>query len=325
MQIDLLAIGDIKLDAFISIPDKIGETFTRGKTEVVAVPNGRKTIVDDIDLQIAGTAPNVATGLRRLGFHTGVYAEMAKGPIHIMAVDELMSRKVATDFIRARRGLKPAFAAVLNHKGESTQLVLQSSGEYRLPHLGEAPKWVHLSELGDSYEALFKQLVKLKKRHGTKISFNPGSIQIKERSDAFFALLKSADILFVNRAEAASIVKKKPSKDIKTLLSKLHDLGPDIVVITDGREGAYVYNGNDALFSPMFPGERVEATGAGDAFSTGFLGAIMNDESIEDGLKWGSVNSAQVVQFVGPVEGLQNIARIKSHLKRQRDYKTKTI
>ena len=58
---------------------------------------------------------------------------------------------------------------------------------------------------------------------------------------------------------------------IKEMLAKIAQFGPRYVVITVGVEGAYVLIVINFIMR-NFPGKRVEATGAGDAFASGFMG-----------------------------------------------------
>ena len=92
-------------------------------------------------------------------------------------------------------------------------------------------------------------------------------------------------------------------------------------MITDGKNGAYEFGGHELRFCPIFPGEPVEATGAGDSFATGYLGALMLKKPCAEGLRWGAVNSASVVQFVGPQKGLLSAKEIQKRLKKHPEFK----
>ena len=75
----------------------------------------------------------------------------------------------------------------------------------------------------------------------------------------------------------------------------------------------------------MFPGRRVEATGAGDAFTTGFLGAMIHGKTHRESLTWGAVNAASVVFHIGPTEGLLTHTQIRKQLRERPKYKTKEL
>jgi sugar/nucleoside kinase (ribokinase family) len=122
-------------------------------------------------------------------------------------------------------------------------------------------------------------------------------------------------VLFVNVKEAALLTKLSPTLAPKTLLVALRHLGAHTVVMTNGAKGAYAANAQQMFFSPPFPAVRKEATGAGDAFSTGVLGALLASKTIADALAWGAVNAASVVEYVGPTAGLLSASAIAKRLR----------
>lgn len=320
----MLTIGDIKLDTFIQI--EAANVFCELNMPAcqLCIEHGKKIPVQDVQTQIAGSAPNVAVGIAKMGKKAGVYSLMGEDILHTVALDFLQKQHVDTSLVRAQKGKTTPFAAVLNFKGESTQLVANEPNEYCIPTDIVETQWIHVSELGGDYDCLFTELLSYKKEHpDVRISFNPGVIQIKDRSNAFLTLLPACEVVFVNRAEARDIAQQ--DGDISTLLQAIHALGPHYVVITDGREGAYAYDGEHMYYAPMFPGERVEATGAGDAFATGFLGAMLHGKTHDEALAWGSANAAQVVQFIGPTAGLQSAEEISALLRAESAYSVEKV
>lgn len=67
---------------------------------------------------------------------------------------------------------------------------------------------------------------------------------------------------------------------------------------------------------PIFPdiAPPLERTGAGDAFASTFSAAIALGKSVEDALKWGSVNSMNVCQKVGAQAGLLSRSEIEKYI-----------
>ena len=100
---------------------------------------------------------------------------------------------------------------------------------------------------------------------------------------------------------------------IKEMLAKIAQFGPRYVVITVGVEGAYVLIVINFIMR-NFPGKRVEATGAGDAFASGFMRAIMDGKNTIEAMRWGMVNSAAVVTKVGAIAGLLSKEQIENML-----------
>jgi ribokinase len=48
----------------------------------------------------------------------------------------------------------------------------------------------------------------------------------------------------------------------------------------------------------------VERTGCGDAYASGFLSAVMNNQVIPEAMRWGTANAASVIGRVGSQAGL---------------------
>src|SRR3989338_4272622 len=113
-------------------------------------------------------------------------------------------------------------------------------------------------------------------------------------------IYKRTEVFICNKEEAQRILEVNET-DIKKLMKRLADLGPKIVVVTDGPAGAYAYDGKSAWFMPPYPDPKppFERTGAGDAFSSTFVAALCLGLSVEEALPWAPVNYFFVVHYVG--------------------------
>jgi sugar/nucleoside kinase (ribokinase family) len=174
--------------------------------------------------------------------------------------------------------------------------------------------------MGQGYETLYRSVVSYAKRNQVYIGVNPGTIQIEQRKKYLFDLMKVTYVLFVNLEEAQA-VSGESSVEPHRLVTALWKMGPKKVVVTDGKNGSYAFDGKEVLHCPIFPGRLVEATGAGDAFATGFIGALMHGQLHDEALRWGSVNSASVVGKVGPQAGLLSVGQIRSRLKKNPSFR----
>ena len=117
--------------------------------------------------------------------------------------------------------------------------------------------------------------------------------------------MKLSYIVFVNKQEAEKLTGLEAKSEVtKELLMALSGLGPKISVITDGGNGAYVFDGHRFLHCEVLPMDAYERTGAGDAFGSGFLGAVIKGKTIDEALIWGTVNSASVIGYIGAQKGL---------------------
>jgi len=58
----------------------------------------------------------------------------------------------------------------------------------------------------------------------------------------------------------------------------------------------------------------IDDTGAGDAFAVGFVAAHLAGKEVVEAARWGSLNAAQVVQFIGAKRGLLERAELERML-----------
>lgn len=321
---DLFAIGDVKLDTFVLLDQASVQCQLKMPECLLCLEYGAKIAVSVVDTQIAGSAPNVATGLARMGFKTGVVSNMGGDGTRQLALSHLKREKVSTKFIRIVKGEASSYSAVLMYKGDRTILTSHIRRAYRFPKDLPKTPWLYVGEMGEGYEQLYRSVEARARRGGTLVALNPGSIQVRERRPALYDLIRYTHVLFVNKEEAQAI-SGETSVEAHHLAPALLKLGCKRVVITDGKNGSYHFDGTKIDFCPIYPGKMVSATGAGDAYATGFIGALMKGLGPEEGMRWGSANAASVIGKVGPTQGLLSAAHIKDHLKHTPTFKTEHI
>ncbi len=320
---DITTIGDIKLDVFVDLGDDAKLHCTKDEEACeMRIKYGEKIPVDSAVTMMAGSAPNVTIGARRLGRSSSIISVVGDDTTAVLALNGLKQEGVSTDYVHIAKGKDSSFSAVLNFQGESTILAVHHPHDYTIPG-NLKTDWLFVTELGPNYRGLFKEIIAQQATLGYKLGINPGAIQLEELDPALFELIAACELLIVNKQEAKDLL-HVPADDIKALLRGLQEMGPQTVIITDGKKGAYGAQGKSVYHAPMFPGKRVEATGAGDAFATGVLAALASDKDLPTALTWGSVNSANVVQHVGPQAGLQTQAQIQDQLS-QHPYAIETL
>lgn len=317
---DVITIGDIKLDTFVLLDQTNTQCSVKMPECLLCIDYGKKIPVGEIKSQIAGSAPNVAVGLERLKYKTAVVSVMGKDYTNKIALERLHHEGVDTRFIRAMNHAQSSFSVVLTYKGEKTILASHKPYVYRLPKMPET-KWFYVCELGTGYVPLYKSLIKYLPINHTLLAMNPGAIQIEEEKKVLYDLMKKSSLLFLNLGEAKSLINFDGSIKIPQILAATWKLNRKTVVVTDGKAGAYGFDGKTIYFAPVFPGERVEATGAGDSFATGVLGATLKNLPLDEALKWGAVNAASVVSKVGPQAGLLSAPEIRKRLRAHPGFK----
>lgn len=312
---DLVTIGDIKLDTFVVLPEAhlqcaLREDGGGGKRCLLCLEHGAKIPVSDFEPQIAGSAANVAVGMRRLGFRSAIYAILGQDATATLARARLREERVDARYLRVLKRERSSYSIVITYKGERTMLAAHRPHHYHLPAL-QPFKWLYMSEMGHDYEELFRQIAAIVKRRKAKLAFNPGTIQLQGGTRKLVPMLKATEVLFVNKEEGAVLLSGRTnSVDVRHLLTRLWKLGPSVIVLTDGSRGSYAFDGGEVWRLGVFPAKPVEMTGAGDSFATGFIAARMHGKPLRECLRWGAANAASVIGVVGPQPGLLTSAKV---------------
>jgi ribokinase len=312
MIYDCITIGDCMRDIFVFPALSEMEKPIEGRkiskdekyNEYLVFGLGDKITVADAQYSDGGTAANVAVGLTKLGLKTALVSALGGDTVGEELRQSIEDKKVQTSFTKIIRGKKSGFSVIVSYKGERTIFVYHSFGpaDFKLPDAGTM--WYYLGPMAEGYEKLFNQIVSALVKNDIKIALNPGGEQIERGLNSFGGLLKLISIIFLNREEAQKLSGLSGFPTVKDMAKVIQFQGPQVVVITDGVEGAYAYNGIDFLKVGSYPGHLLEATGAGDAFASGFLAAQIYGESMKDSLKWGVINAASVVGVIGAQGGL---------------------
>jgi fructokinase len=71
------------------------------------------------------------------------------------------------------------------------------------------------------------------------------------------------------------------NREPEEYIERYHEMGPEIVVFTMGKDGVLLSDGSTKTHIPARPIEVVDATGAGDSFWAGFLVALLDGNSLE--------------------------------------------
>jgi fructokinase len=97
-------------------------------------------------------------------------------------------------------------------------------------------------------------------------------------------------------------------------LKKYHNDGAKIVILTLGKDGVLLSDGNtEPLHIPVFSEKVVDVTGAGDSFWSGFLTGILKGFSIIEAAKLGNAVAAFKIQGVGALSSVPPLREIISY------------
>ncbi|MDO8590210.1 MAG: carbohydrate kinase family protein [bacterium] len=325
---DFVAIGETTIDAFIKLENASVNCDVDKENCKICLPFAAKVPYEFVvEVPAVGNAGNASVSASRLGLKSALVANIGKDSDGEKCLRALEADGVSTEYIGIQEGEKTNYHYVLWYESDRTILQKHSKFIYKLPDIGE-PSWVYLTSLGKDSDKYHTEIVEYLKGHpNIKLAFQPGIFQIGLGKDKLKDIYGRTDIFFCNVGEAEKIL-GIDTLGINELLKRMQALGPKIVVITDGPNGAYVFDGKDILFQPPYPDPKppYERTGAGDAFASTTVAALALGNDLPTALSWGAVNSMSVVQQVGAQKGLLTRPQIEEYLKTAPpDFKAKQV
>ena len=224
---------------------------------------------------------------------------------------------IVKDFVK--EGVSPhlLIREKLERTGGSVLLVGSGAARVAMTHRGAASmldpydvssfwlskaSWVHLSSIAGRAATLNKIFKTLIKDQDTKMSWNPGKAELKLLTEEKFDLKQvPCEVFFVNTQEWDLI------KDVQEeILANFPQ-----VVVTAGKEGGEVYLYGKKSFRYEGQAEQlVDATGAGDAFASAYIAALLDHREVNEAIVWGVRNASSVVSFYGAKAGLLRRAQM---------------
>lgn len=307
-RLDFVGVGDAVTDTFIELIHAwIEDDNPEQKKELCMKFGDKLPYSEEITVKGTGNALNATNAANKLGLKTGIITDVGGDETGQQVIAAFREKGINTDHITVHNDTKTNHNFILRYKAERTILVQHYEYDYKFPEFpeGGGPKWLYLSSLAQNSLPHHHTIAKFLKKHPeTKLAFQPGTFQIKLGAQELADMYQETEIFFCNKEEAQKILETDET-NMKQLLKGMRNLGPRIVVITDGPDGAYVFDGLEFWHGPMYPDPAppVDRTGAGDSFSATFTVALAKGKSIEEALMWGPINSMSVVQHVGAQAG----------------------
>jgi ribokinase len=326
-QLDFLAVGDIVTDAFIELSNAHISNI-EGNKELCMNFGDKLPYKDVVVVPAVGNSPNAAVSAHRLGINCALATNLGDDKFGVEQLDQLKVEGIGTDYVTVHEGESSNYHYVLRLGAERTILVNHTKFNYSFPEMEVGPRFIYLSSLAENSLPFHMEIAEFVKEHPeSKLVFQPGTFQMELGKEKLKDLYSLSYLFFCNKEESQKIL-GTDEQDITKLLKEMSEIGPEITVITDGPNGAYVYDGDKVLWGGMYPdpSDPVDRTGAGDSFASTFTSALILGKSIEEALQWGPINSMSVVQYIGAQEGLLTIDKLEEYLaKAPEDYVVKEI
>lgn len=322
----ILCIGSVSKDLFFPTGEGVVlETPEDLRSQVkVAFELGGKFRCQDRAEAIGGVAANVAQGLVRLGHEAAVYSRIGTDEIGDWILTTLRGAGVLTTTLDRVAGARSDLSAIVVIEQTGDRIIFHNRDANEQLKIDERQlagyEWFYVSALNGEWKENLSMVIQAAERFGSSIALNPGQHNLKDDPRFLLESLPHVSALFLNKDEAiefllAGGIGNDPEvlNDEQYLLKALHRFGPSVVALTDGKRGAWVYDGREIWHGEVFePHGLVDTTGAGDAFGSGFFAAYLYQYPLEKCLRYGMANAGNVVGFYGAGAGLLDQTAIET-------------
>lgn len=345
---DFITIGSATQDVFIQsdVASIVSVSQIAKKSEFMSFPYGAKTEIADFSKNLGGGAVNTATNLANLGFKTSTIIKLGNDELNNIIKLKLAKSGIdIMNIIDSKKYLTGFSIILVSFQGDRTVLAHRGANAYveekevNFDAIKNS-RWVYVSPLSGASNKILDKIANFCKENKVNLAINAGTTALQKGGKYFSKILKTAQIVVMNKEEATLVTKiqvRPDTKDEKYSNSEIH---PDIVemlkslrgetkalvVMTDGKNGSYCYDGEKIYICPTYPAVVVSTLGAGDAFSSTFCATIDKyNGDIEKALMFGTVNSASVCENFGAQDGFLTFNEIEKKLKKMPDFKVKVV
>lgn len=306
---DIITLGSATVDVF----GRISKNFSK-------VKSGEKVLINHLDFEIGGGGINSAIAFSRMGLKAAFLGKVGTDHNGVKILRELKKENI--DFLNLNTSDDfTSFSFVLNSSKEKDRIIYTYKGASDHLKLSDIDfnklkktKWIYLATLLNNSFKTAKKIASFAKKNNIKIMFNPSSYLAKKGKKDLKNILSATTILVLNKEEAKLLLNTK-SNNISKILKDLCKLGPQIAVVTQGAQGAHMYNSEIIAHMKPYDTKVVSTAGAGDAFASGFLAGIIKKD-YSHALELGMANSASVIQYYGAKNKLLSYNEAKKFIKK---------
>ncbi len=310
-SVQLLGISNAIVDILAHIEDEFLD-------QIVAVP-GSMTLIDmDRAREIyalmgpatemsGGSVANSVAGFANLGGSSAYIGRVTADQLGGIFNHDMRSLGVDVRLQAAKDGLPTARSHILiTADGQRTmQTYLGACTELSVDDITTktmgTPKAVliegYVWDLPEGPE-LTQKAIAIAKQNGTSVALSlSDSFCVERHRDSFeHAIRNGVDIIVADEDEVGALVQQESFDDV---LESLGDYD-NLFAITRSEKGSVILHGDEQIVQAATPvDEVIDTTGAGDAYTAGFLYGWVNDHSLEECAKIGTFCGSTVIQQLG--------------------------
>lgn len=290
-SLDAVAIGAAAVDIVIRVP-----RLPAYDEKVVGMLVGRLP---------GGTMANFACALGRLGGSAGWMGTVGGDRDGRLLLDDFRRYGVDIRHVRVDLRRPTNFAIILLGESAERAIVVVPSTRERLTPSRQMRRYLTRARfvyLSPHDRALAERVIEAAVGAGCRVALEvepTAGLTVKEGARLF----RRVYLAVFNRPGLATFLNLRgslsPQQAARAARSAL-DLGPEVVAVTLGGQGAVVVNATRTVTHPGFPVRAVDTTGAGDCFSAALVRGLCLEWPLERIVAYANAAAALSTTAVGP-------------------------
>jgi len=322
MKYDFIAIGGATRDIsfFTNQGVLIDNKQDILRQKLLGFEYGAKIKVDKFHYSYGGGATNAAICLANFGFKTACLACVGADEDGQMIINNLKVNKINADLMQRNKKIESGESFILVSPGGERIIFGARGANHELSVKNEDIKAlketrsIYLSSLSGSWLKNLQAIFSVVTEKGPKVYWNPGGRQLEGGLKKITPFLKKTRVFSLNKDEAIELVmsSEKHNKladsylnNEENLIKIIKSFGPEIVVITMGKDGAIVSDGHNIYRHKIIKEKKqVDTTGVGDVFNSSFAAGLNSYQNINKALNLAIRNTAAKIGHLGAQNGL---------------------
>ena len=248
-----------------------------------------------------GSAANTITGTAIFGMPSGFIGKVGDDELGHLFKSDQEQYGIKSTLLKGQNSSGRAMVFITGANAERTFAVylgaaLELVPEDLTPEMFRGYDYFHIEGYLVQNQALCRRAIELAHEAGCIISIDMASYNVVESNSLFLHEMvdKYIDIVFANETESKTFTGMEPEQALEEISRHCK-----IAVVKLGKEGSLVRSGEQWYRIPAWPGEAIDATGAGDTYAAGFLYAHSLGMPLKVCGEVGSIISAKVVEIIG--------------------------
>jgi fructokinase len=296
--IDLLLIGELLVDVFTG---------------------------ENPQVLFGGSPANIAMNVKQLGFNPMLCASIGNDIEGLFLLSKLNERLLDTSLInhsnahttkvKVNQSIDtpiPSFERFSDHLIYYTDALDKALKDTRILHFSYWPLTKEPSK------STLLKAIKIAKDNDALIAFDPNihdAIKSDETIDqqSLLELIQYVDIIKPSLDDCQRLFNKTLDKD--EYMDLFEAFGVGLIMMTLGKDGVYVSYNGVRIHYPTIAREVIDATGAGDAFWSGFYGGLNREHTLANSIAIAQMTSAYALKQVGAITELPPIEVLEKQLK----------